>query len=136
MSGSALDVSVKFNNKPLTAFFQGKSELLNANIQKEFVLEANFFIGRIKKAWYSGRRADDMGLNRISGNLASRWDVLPIKEGGIKIISGMNYSEIHEKGLPNKRNIPKRSDVRGDWARDAKTIFMNAVNTAKRKTFK
>jgi len=96
----------------------------------QLVLAGEEFVQLIQKRWYSGRRGNDTGLNRISGDLHNLWSVTPhqiANEVSVVIEPGVDYALKHETG-DKKRNLKKRSFVREDLNRgEGKAIFVRAV---------
>lgn len=108
------------------------------------------FIGQIVRKYYSGKP----GVNRISGMLANSWYTSFKNENteneSVMLSTSVRYAHVHEHangftGWIQAKNakalhfmvdgqhifrkrvfIPKRTDVAGDWNRDASGLIINA----------
>jgi len=134
-------ITIKFDEKK----FEGLTRQMRTNLMK--ALKRNFtkagleFISHIQEKWYSGRHADDTGLNRITGALWKSF--LPKTSGTVasgeittQIISNVEYGKYHEKSYEpaggGPRRNPPRTDVAGDFV-DEKIgveMFAEAIEEA------
>jgi len=134
-------LSIKHTKKP--KFFdvsKSTPALFNA-VKSEFGLTAWEFIGIIQERWYTGRKGNDMGLNVQSGFLRDKWVATTsgttLESLKSVMSSGVEYSVYQEDGVPD-RNLPKRSDVKGDLNSPeiGKKLFVKAFKTAFYQVFK
>lgn len=93
-----------------------KRKLFTRTALQEFRNTNEDFLAQITKKYYSGRRADDTGLRRVSGRLVQGWNSDVRREGidvVARLLNDVPYAPVHEFGSTSK-NIPKRTDVLGD----------------------
>lgn len=132
--------------KPFTFTIKDKGKVLRnlltrnkkfrQSVRTNFILATDTFIERERKTWYSGRRADDTGLNKITGFLYRSW-IPAVKEVGLNIIAiarnGARYGLYHEEGTDI---LPKRTFVKEDMkGKIGKELYSGAVRKAMKAAF-
>lgn len=95
------------------------------------------FIRIIQSRWYSGRKADDTGLNRVTSRLHNGWRANVMGRGfadvHVSIINGTSYGEFHELGTSRlKKRTFVGEDIKGDVG---KKIFVSKFRQALKKNF-
>jgi hypothetical protein len=122
--------SVKDKGKVLANLLT-RNKKFRRDVRKGFIFAADEFIARIRGKWYSGRRADDTGLNVRTGFLRRSWQPV-IKEEALNILavirSGARYGLYHEEGT---EKLPKRTFIKEDMkGRLGTKLFTQAVKEA------
>ncbi len=105
-------------------------------VRTNFVLAGETYISFIRQKYYSGRKGDNTGLNKITGFAYRSW-FSDVKEIGIDIVGtiypGAMYVIYHEKegGMH-----PKRTSVKKDfYGHMGQGLYSNAVQNAMTRAF-
>lgn len=133
----AFELTVKEKGKVIRNLIK-RDERFIRDVRKNFVIAGDEFIQLIRSRWYSGRRADDTGLNRITHLLYNTWrsELSPRTDFDIvvRMANGAKYAEVHE--LEEVGNAPKRSFVIEDLKSNiGKKIFVDAARKALKANF-
>ena len=132
------------NKKKVLASFETRNKKFIMAVRTELILGADEFIQHIRSVWYSGRRADDTGLNQDTRELFKGWRSEPIQGPnflGVEITPTVNYAIMDEqpgKKLGETENIlKKRTDVIGDLNNNliGGAFFKKVIKNAMKKAF-
>lgn len=131
-------VELKFDQRKLVRIYFAKREKFLNLVQRNFRIACEQFLRIIISTFYSGRKAEDLGLYRQSGDLAKKWwKEVTISQGDViaKIGSGVDYGRYHEKDYEPKggqRKVPARTDVTGYFYSPevGKKLFIDAIKKA------
>ncbi|MCH8325153.1 MAG: hypothetical protein IIB83_01100 [Bacteroidetes bacterium] len=132
------------NKKKVLASFETRNKKFIMAVRTELILGADEFIEHIRAFWYSGRRADDTGLNKLSKALHNFWTSEPTQGTnfiGVSMKPKVNYAIMHEqpgKKLGETENIlKKRTDILGDLNNNliGGAFFKKVIKNAMKKAF-
>ena len=133
-------IELKFDQNKLIRLFREKNLRFFNSIEQAFKFASQEYIAYMVRRYYSGRQADDTGLNRKSGRLAGGWyeEVTPVlfQNVSARIYNAQApyglFHDLMHKVAPGNRRMPIRTFIGRDLK--SKTIgvqmFVNRIKIA------
>ena len=129
--------SLNVNSKKVSFMLENLKYSVQTQIEKATRDGVRFFMGKVQKEQYSGRKSAEFGLNVRTGLLRRAWRVWSfgsIRGGNfaVKMVNNVIYGRIHQvggwAGKDKRAYIPKRTYVPEDFQKSGKNIVIGKVS--------